>query len=73
MGCLGSSASGPSGPISLEGVDINKNGQKSVPDFDFYSGRLAEIDYESIIAKGERWEDPNFDLTNGILDKTQSH
>jgi len=64
-------ASSPSGPIDVEGLDLNKTAQKSVPDFDFYSGRLAEIDYESIIAKGELWEDPNFpsDGTTN-LDKT---
>lgn len=71
MGCMNSNASGPSGPISLEEVDTTKNAQKDVPDFDFYSGRLAEIDYESIIAKGDLWEDPNYTPAN--LDKTQSH
>ena len=33
---------------------------RQVKDFDFYSTRLAPIDYEAIIEAGEDWKDPNY-------------
>ena len=33
---------------------------RQVQDFDFYSTRLAPIDYQAVIDAGEDWKDPHF-------------
>ena len=44
----------------MAGFDFSKKSHRTVQDFDFYSTRLAPIDYQAIIDAGEDWKDPHF-------------
>ena len=55
--------------ISLDDFDISRPSERQVKEFPFYSTRLKEIDYQSIIADGNDWVDPHFPPnTNAIID-----
>jgi hypothetical protein len=71
----GSSSSGdPAGPISLNGVDLNADVKKTVPDFEATKQRLQSVDFQSAIDSDSLFEDPHFPADrDSILDKRMSH
>jgi len=79
MGCTNTKVqSARSGPLSLEGIDLLAPESRKVNEFPFYSTRLQTVDYNSIIAKGENWTDPQFppdksSLLDGSMMKKKRH
>ena len=73
MGCGSSSDAGETnklGEIPLGSFNYNKEADRPVKEFDFYSTRLQEIDYQAVIDAGEDWIDPNFPPeTSSIVDE----
>ena len=39
---------------------MDKDAERPIKEFDFYSTRLQPIDYQAVIDAGEDWKDPNF-------------
>jgi hypothetical protein len=78
MGCGPSSESGvPATTIMLDGVDLDADVRKGVPDFKCLEGRLMPFDqseYDGIVNSSSLYEDAHFSAGLDILlDKTMSH
>mmetsp|Transcript_40684 Transcript_40684/g.53369 ORF Transcript_40684/g.53369 Transcript_40684/m.53369 type:complete len:170 (-) Transcript_40684:1210-1719(-) len=77
MGCMSSNAGGgirnKDAVVDITNFDMTKPAERTVKDFPFYSTRLAEIDWQSIVAAGMPWSDPNFKpIVSSIIDESMA-